>query len=293
MAIIAQFSTDPVLITMMDKHHAWHTGSGAHGQPPRQFPIGTPGSGLEFFQFHRDLINEFFAWNNVNGGATAADIAAWNAVPAELKVPETGWPDPGFGGNLADAEARITSNSPPFADDDALGIFVETTIHNWIHGAVAGSSLLALPPAEQTIIAGFHSPQSTFFYKIHGLVQYWWDRWLHPKLHIKELIDTKFMIKDFHDQKHYIKDIIDQQGKPRIKDIKEKDIFEGGKLLVETFDPRERVDPAILHQSMERLIRLEASVNKKRSPFIKPFMRPEVGHEVAKAKATRSARKRR
>jgi hypothetical protein len=301
MAIITQFATDPALITMMDKHHAWHTGAGAHGHPPRTFPIGTPGSGLEFFQFHRDLNNEFFAWNAVNGAATAAEIAAWTAIPAELKLPETGWPNPGFGSNLADAEARINSNTPPFADEDALGIHVETTIHNWIHGAVAASSLLALPAAEKTIIAGFHSPQSTYFYKIHGLVQYWWDRWLHPKLHIKEIIDHKFAIKDLQDQKLHIKDIIDRHGKPHIKDIKEKDIkdikekdvFEGGKHLAETFDPRERIEQKVIQQSVERLIKLEASTNRKRSPFIKPFMRPDVGHSVAKAAPTRAARKKR
>jgi hypothetical protein len=62
MAIIAEFDTDPQLITMKEKHHAWHVAGGAHGFPSRQFPKGTPGSGHEFFQFHKDLINEFFAW---------------------------------------------------------------------------------------------------------------------------------------------------------------------------------------------------------------------------------------
>lgn len=294
MAIITQFATDPTLITLMDKHHAWHTGGGAHGQPSRIFPMGTPGSGREFFQFHKDLINEFFTWNSVHMAASAADLAAWTAIPAELKLPETGWPNPGFGSDLAVAEARILSNSPPFPDDDALGIHVETTIHNWIHGAVAASSILALPSAERTIIGGFHSPQSTYFYKIHGLVQYWWDRWLHPKLHIKEVLDHKFRIKDFHDQKPHIKDIIDRQGKPLIKDVKEKDIFEGGKVFVESIDLlREREDPAMIRQSIERLIKLEASVNKKRSPFIKPFMRPDVGHSVAKTRTAKSTRKQR
>ncbi len=286
MAIIAEFDTDPQLITMKDKHHAWHSAGGMHGFPPRQFPMGTPGSGHEFFQFHKDLINEFFAWNNVHHAATAADIAAWSAVPVELKVPETGWPNPGFNGNLADAEARINSNSPPFGSDDELGIHVETTIHNWIHGAVAASSILNLPAAEKTIIGGFHSVQSTYFYKIHGLVQFWWDRWSHPKSHIKEILDHKFVIKDIRDTKPHIKDIIDGIGKSRIKEIKEKD---KDKDIVETpGDPfRQVIDPEVINETVKQLVDLQAKVHTKRSPFIKPFMRPMVGEAIMKKKKGR------
>jgi hypothetical protein len=279
---------------MMDKHHAWHTPGGAHGFPSRQFEMGTPGSGHEFFQFHKDLINQFFSWNNINHGASAADIAAWTAVPSELKLPETGWPNPGFNGNLADAEARINSNVPPFADDDALGIHIENTIHNWIHGAVAASSILGLPPTEQGIIAGFHSVQSTYFYKIHGLVQYWWDRWLHPKSHIKELVDGtgKHVIKDVVDAKHHFKEIIDAHPKTSIKDLndtgpkpikdKDKDLVET-KVSVDIPDPfRTQGDPATIKNMIEQVAKLQRQAGVKRSPFIKPFMRPMVGDAVTK-----------
>jgi hypothetical protein len=285
MAIIAEFDTDPQLITMKEKHHAWHVAGGAHGFPSRQFPKGTPGSGHEFFQFHKDLINEFFAWNNVHHAASAADLAAWTAVPIELKVPETGWPNPGFNGNLADAEARINSNNPPFASDDELGIHVETTIHDWIHGAVAASSIFNLPAAEKTIIGSFHSVQSTWFYKIHGLVQIWWDRWLHPKSHIKELIDSssKFAVKDIADAKPHIKDILDTSGKSRIKEIKEIKEKDKDKDLVEVSDPfRQVIDPEIINATVKQLVALEMQAHKTRSPFIKPFMRPHVGEAIMK-----------
>lgn len=290
MAIITQFATDPTLTAIMNKHHAWHTPGGAHGNPGRQFPMGTPGSGLEFLQFHQDVINQFFAWNNVHHAASAADIAPWSAIPAELKLPETGWPNPGFGGDLSVAEARINSNSPPFASADELGIHIETTIHNWIHGAVAASSILNLPAAEKTIIAGFHSVQSTFFYKIHGLVQYWWNHWAHPKSHIKEIVDQKFVVKDFQDTKHHLKEIIDtksvvkdvsENGPKRIKD-KDKDLVEN-KMMVEVIDPAEiRGDPVMIKTLIDQVATLQAKAGIKRSPFIKPFMRPAVSHVVAK-----------
>lgn len=290
MAIITQFTTDPTLIAITNKHHAWHTPGGAHGNPSRQFPIGTPGSGLEFLQFHQDVINQFFAWNNVSHAASAADIAAWTAVPAELKLPETGWPNPGFGGDLSVAEARIDSNSPAFGSPDELGIHIETTIHNWIHGAVAASSIFNLPAPEKSIIAGFHSVQSTYFYKIHGLVQFWWNRWQHPKSHVKEIVDQKFVVKDLQDVKHHLKELIDTKsvvkeftdnGPKRIKD-KDKDLVEN-KLMVEVIDPSEiRGDPALIKSLIDQVAALQAKAGVKRSPFIKPLMRPAVGDAIMK-----------
>lgn len=292
MAIINQFDTDPVLIVIKDRHHAWHSfPGGAHGYPSRQFQIGTPGSGHEFLQFHSDLMNQFFAWNAVNHGASASDLAAWTAVPAELKLPETGWPSP-FGVNLADAEARINANLPPFASDDELGIHIETTIHGWIHGAVAASSIFALSAVEKDIIAHFHSVQSTYFYKIHGLVQFWWNRWLHPKSHIKEILDakTKHAIKDIIDSKSHIKEIIDI--KPVIKEIvdsepvkqikdKDKDIVEAPKSAADVVDPsRPGGDPALIASLINQVAELQKQAGVKKSPFIQPFMRPMVGEGI-------------
>src|SRR5262249_33406848 len=156
-----------------------------------------------------------------------------------------------------------------------------------IHGAVAASSILNLLAAEKSIIAGFHSVQSTYFYKIHGLVQYWWNRWLHPKSHIKEIIDTKFVIKDVNDTKHHIKDLIDSKslvkdvhdtgGIKRIKEKdKEKDLVEN-KVAVDVVDPfQNQGDPAVIKNVIDQLSKLQKDAGVKRSPFIKPFMRPMV-----------------
>jgi len=277
MTLIAQFDTDPVLSLMRDKHHAWHTPGGMHGQPPRQFPMGTPGSGLEFLQFHKDLMQQFFAWNAINHAASSADLAAWTAVPAELKLPETGWPTPGFGPNLATAEARILTNTPPFGSSDELGIHVETTIHNWIHGAVAASSVLNLPAAEKAVIASLHSVASTYFYKIHGLVQYWWDQWLHPKTHFKEIIEHKRVIKDF-EHKPFFKEAMD--AGPHKHFIKEKDKDKDLVEIPEFVNPL--VDPEILTAFTKRIAELSLQAKVAKSPFIKPLMRPEMGKVIAR-----------
>jgi hypothetical protein len=234
-----------------------------------------PGSGREFFQFHRDLMNEFFVWNNVHHAAPSADIAAWHTIPAELKVPETGWPLPWPGLDLAAAETRINSNSPPFVNDDALGIFVEGTIHNWIHGAVAAAPAFHLAAAEQEVISGFHSVKSTWFYKIHGLVDLLWSRYLHPKNIIKDVIDTtpKAFFKETLDTKHHIKEVID---------VVPKHVFEvPPKMISEVPDPfKPTIDPAIIESLTQRVALLEGRVKVKKSPFIKPFMRPEVGRAI-------------
>lgn len=278
MTLIAQFETDPVLINISERHHAWHTfPGGAHGFPSRQHDIGTLNSGREFLQFHRDLMGEFFAWNNVHNAVPASALTAWTAIPAALKVPETGWPVPWPGLDLAASEARITSNSPPFLNDDALGIFIETTIHNWIHGAVAAAPSLGLAADEQDVIAHLHSVKSTWFYKIHGLVDLYWNRYLHPKHLLKEIVDVppKALFKDLHDAKNHLKELVDTHPVP-------KHVFEiPPKLIAETPDPlRPSFDPAVLEDLAERVAILEGRVQAKKSPFIKPLMRPEVGHGI-------------
>jgi hypothetical protein len=289
MAIIAQYDTDPVLVNIKNRHHAWHTfPGGAHGFPSRAHNIGTVGSGREFFQFHRDLMNEFFAWNNVHQAATPAQLAAWHSVPPEMKIPVTGWPVPWPGLDLAAAEQRINTNSPAFINDDAFGIHVETTIHNWIHGAVAATPAFNLPPAEQDIIKELHSVQSTWFYKIHGLVDHWWTRFLHPKNVFKEIIDTnpKLVFKETVDAHPPHKHIIDVPLKPVIdvppKGFKEQ--VEGpGKNFGDVPDPfKPGIDPAVVQELVERVKQLEARVPVKISPFIRPFQRPVVGENIVK-----------
>src|SRR5262245_46531618 len=86
-------------------------------------------------------------------------------------------------------QARINSNVPPFANGDELGIHIETTIHDWIHGAVAASSILQDSRTRAVLV----------------------DRRLHPKSHLKEIIDSKSVIKKIIDSKSHLKEIIDAE----------------------------------------------------------------------------------
>src|SRR6266516_1345934 len=311
--IISQFRTDPVLINIGKRYRAWHTLNGADGFPSRQIPMGKAGSGREFFQFHRTIMDEFFAWNAVHHAVETKDITAWTAVPSELKVPETGWPTPWSGLDLAVAEIRVHTNVPPFANDDELGIFAENTVLNWIHGAVAAAPAFNLDPAEQRIITGLRSLESTLFYKIYGLADFWWNQLRHPKSNFKEIsdfvgsgrgfkeiVDFK-AINDFSGSGRGFKEIVDfkeindfcgsRRGFKEIVDFKEINDFCGsGRGFKKEF--KEIVDahggqvatPSILTNLLERVRALEARLRIKKSPFIKPYQRPNVGASVVRSK---------
>ena len=149
-------------------HHHWHVPEehANEGLPGRIHPAGTPGAGLEFLTFHRSFMVQAFAWFATQTFSRPLDVSPWTAIPNELKIPELGW----TAFHQAE-EARILGKDPQFASADQLGTFIELGIHNnWIHGATA--TFFSEP-----VVSTFHSPQSTFFYKIHGLVDYWWSHW--------------------------------------------------------------------------------------------------------------------
>lgn len=260
---------------LLDMHHAWHT-PGAHPPfPSRAIPAGQPGSGLEFFQFHRDFVVQFHAWYDSQPGADQSAVAAWTALPPEVKDVNLGWNE-----NLVAQEQRITTNNPPFASADELGQFVENGIHNWIHGAVASAF-------GDPVVGGFHSPRSTYFYKIHGLVDLWWQQWHAPKSMIKDIVDNrpKRLVQDkltVREGKRLAKDVI-PDNKSQFKELKEKDkdkdlVENPGFPFEEIGDPVvQEIDPALvqLQDLSQRLQALEGFVT--RPAFIRASERPEVG----------------
>lgn len=167
MATIPNYPQD-----LIDEHMAWHMN-----------PIGTPGArsatnqGLDFLQFHHNFVGKFFAWFNTQPEPFRAqfDVTPWTVIPAELKNDaNTGWNSVSAG-----QETRITTFTPPFANEDAFGTFIERGLHNnYLHGACAvhfNDPNIGSPMTQPVI--------STYFYKIHGLVDYWWTKWKEHAAH--------------------------------------------------------------------------------------------------------------
>jgi hypothetical protein len=260
---------------LLDMHHAWHS-AGAHPPfPGRSIPPGQPGSGLEFLQFHRNFMVQFHAWYDSQPGADQNAVAAWSSIPPELKVGAVGW-----NSNLAMQEQRITTANPPFASADELGQYIENGIHTWIHGATASAF-------NEPAVADFHSPKSTLFYKIHGLVDLWWQQWHAPKTRLKDVFDTdpKRLVLDkvvLREGKQLQKDVI-PDGKAQFKEIKEKDkdkdlVENPGDFGEEVINPVINPQVVQLQDISRRLEALEGFVT--RPSFIRAAERPDVGAHV-------------
>ncbi|MEU0054709.1 hypothetical protein, partial [Streptomyces sp. NPDC006309] len=160
MAIIANFPE-----ALADLHHAWHEHSAHPTLPTRVHPPGSTGSGLEFLTFHRDFIRQFHAWYDNQPFADQAAVQPWVDVPSELKRSELGWDV-----WAADVD-RIANHPETFASADELGQFIEGGVHNdFLHPAAA-------QVYNEPVLKTLHSPVSTHFYQIHGLVQNWWANW--------------------------------------------------------------------------------------------------------------------
>src|SRR5207244_1063953 len=76
---------------LLDEHSNWHMHPGNPAQGGRAIWPGQPGSGLEFFTFHRTFLAHFHAWYDTQPGADQAAVAPWTAIPPALKVDAVGW----------------------------------------------------------------------------------------------------------------------------------------------------------------------------------------------------------
>jgi hypothetical protein len=159
---------------LLDQHHQWHEPT-AHPNlgVVRLHPMGSKGGGTEFLMFHRNFVAQVLAWYNTTTFVTdpfdkpsqkSSLVSPWTAVPGEMRaLPEyTSWKTD---------EIRLETGSPNFDSDDDLGFFIESRIHNlFLHGAAARAF-------SDPDILPLHSPQTSLFYKLHGLVDYWWSKW--------------------------------------------------------------------------------------------------------------------
>jgi hypothetical protein len=149
---------------LIDEHMAWHMN-----------PIGTPGArsatnqGQDFLNFHHQFLQKVFQWFGTQSAEYQSqyDLSpSWAAIPMELKTdPATGWDS-----LFASEEQRITTFLPAFSGENEFGSFIELGIHNnYLHGACA------IHYHDPNIGSPMTAPViSTWFYKIHGLVDRWW-----------------------------------------------------------------------------------------------------------------------
>jgi hypothetical protein len=153
---------------LIDEHMNWHMNPGNPAQGGRAIPAGQPGSGVEFLSFHQIFVGQFHAWYDTQPGNDQGLIApTWTSVPPELQDPALGWT-----AALANSQNNIMNSPLSFATADAIGIEIENNIHNWIHGAAATKY------NEPNLASPMTGPvTSTYFYKIHGLVENWWFQW--------------------------------------------------------------------------------------------------------------------
>jgi len=106
---------------------------------------------------------------------------------------------------------------------------------------------------------------------------------LHPKSHFKEIndfgrsgrgfkeiVDFK-EINDFGGSGRGFKEVVDNPGGKEFKEI--VDAYGG-----------QAATPSLLTNLLERVKALEARLRIKKSPFIKPFQRPNVGASVVRSK---------
>jgi hypothetical protein len=137
-----------------------------------------PHPGEEFFIFHRQFLSKLRKAYQAKG--LTADISPWYAVPPEITA------DPDW--TVADraAEQALQTMIDPatgtrFASLEALGVFINKRFHGSLHivGAkVYGVDKPPLTTADRVLMDVPVSPKSTYFFKVHGLVDYYFSRYL-------------------------------------------------------------------------------------------------------------------
>lgn len=155
---------------ILDEHVAWHSRPGnpdAGGRRINPFPLigrrPALGSGEEFLVWHKGFVQRFHQWVNslpTNQQPSANDIAPWHAIPQMLKMSMLGW-----NVDLADEEQTLNDMSN-FDSLDDLGIFLEWSLHGFLHNAASNMW-------DEPILLTYESPRSTYFWQLHGLIDYW------------------------------------------------------------------------------------------------------------------------
>jgi hypothetical protein len=153
---------------LVDKHTCWHFNACevACGDFGFGRKCSSPGRGEDFIAFHRQYLNDLR--NEFEAQHLSADITPWRSLPSQMKDPNNGWDS-----TIAAAEANVLAMKDPttgkrFASLDAYGAFIESNYHGQLH-AIAAKAWASTDSAIADITT---SPTSTYFFKIHGYIDY-------------------------------------------------------------------------------------------------------------------------
>ena len=140
------------LQSLLPAHMAWHMARMGGPNPNNLAQQGTPGSGLEFLRFHRQLIGQYDAWRTQNLASVLPPgnrrLKVW--FPSAVTIPSA------LQGNLPTT----------FSTQDALGISIENGIH------ISGHALHAEITDPTT------APLSHLFWAWHKWIDDLWTRGL-------------------------------------------------------------------------------------------------------------------
>jgi hypothetical protein len=149
--------------TLMNEHTNWHnktcdTTGGRRCALP----------GENFLEFHRAFLNKLRT-EFVRQGKQA-DITPWYSLPPAMKLSSNGWA-PQHNTFLEAIETQFNPNtSQRFQTLDEYGTYIEEKLHGALHGiAVRAFGEAEVGPVDM-------SPKSTYFFKIHGWVDYHFSR---------------------------------------------------------------------------------------------------------------------
>ena len=146
----------------IDEHIAYHDSHGRHG-----------GGGANFLNWHYEFIARFRAWTCKLLGEDHDKLKKatepWTAVPCEVRK-ACKWSQKAEA-DLANIDERIANS----ATLDDLASFITKHIHDGLHSAAAEAY-------GEPLLGGYKSPRSTYFWRLHGLIDSWRAQWvkLHP-----------------------------------------------------------------------------------------------------------------
>lgn len=152
---------DPLVV----EHATWHNA-----------PCASPGArhchpdvrGEDFLKFHRKYLRRLR--NKFDELGRTEDIEPWYQLPPEMKLSMNGWTMAHAAAEQALLNNLNPSTGVPFASVNEFGDYLERNLHDSLHGiARKAYGETAIGPASI-------SPTSTYFFKIHGYVEYLYQR---------------------------------------------------------------------------------------------------------------------